>query len=30
MLFETLAMFYCIVHTESKLTYLNNQVEYAL
>ena len=30
MLFETLAKFYCIVHTESKLTYLSNQVGYAL
>ena len=30
MLSETLAMFYCIVHTESELTYRNNQVGYAL
>ena len=30
MLFETLATFYCIVHNESKLTYGNNQVGYAL
>ena len=30
MLFESLAMFYGIVHTESKLTYRNNQVGYAL
>ena len=30
MLFETLAMSYCIVRTERKLTYRNNQVGYAL
>ena len=29
MLLETLASFYCIVRTESKLTYRNNQVGYA-
>ena len=30
MLFETLATFYCITQTESKLTSQNNQVGYAL
>ena len=30
MLFETLATFYCIVHTESKLTYRNGEVGNAL
>ena len=30
MLYETLATFYFMVHTESELTFQNNQVGYAL